>query len=143
MNWILDSLEGASPANALQTTSVGGWIVAVGLGVLLAGSGAVAWRRRHDGDRLARPSEGRPVTDEPIELTDEERVLRLLDANGGRMRQTAIVETTGWSKSKTSMLLSEMESEGAISKLRVGRENLISQPGSEPEAMGSPLETGT
>ncbi|MFC6904385.1 helix-turn-helix transcriptional regulator [Halalkalicoccus tibetensis] len=142
MNWILEPVEGASPADALQTTSVGGWIVALGLGVLLAGSGAVAWQRRTE-ETTSPPSPDHDVPDEPMALTDEERVLRLLDSNGGRMRQTAIVETTGWSKSKTSMLLSEMESEGSISKLRVGRENLISRPGSEPEAMRSPLETGT
>ncbi|MFC7007451.1 helix-turn-helix transcriptional regulator [Halalkalicoccus salilacus] len=52
----------------------------------------------------------------------------------GRMRQTRIVERTDWSKSKVSMLLSEMEADGALHKLRVGRENIISLPGAEPVA---------
>jgi uncharacterized membrane protein len=64
----------------------------------------------------------------------------LLEENGGRMRQVAIVEETEWSKSKVSMLLSDMEEEGDISKLRVGRENIISLAGEEPEAAGSPFE---
>ena len=38
------------------------------------------------------------------------------------------------------MLLSEMEDDGDISKLRVGRENIISLAGNEPEAAGSPFE---
>lgn len=73
-------------------------------------------------------------------LTDTDRVQRLLDEHGGRMRQSAIVEETDWSKSKVSMLLSDMEDENEITKLRVGRENIISLPGSEPEAAGSPFD---
>jgi len=73
-------------------------------------------------------------------LSDEDRVLHLLDENDGRMKQVAIVEETEWSKSKVSMLLSDMEDEGQISKLRLGRENIISLAGQEPEAAGSPFE---
>jgi len=73
-------------------------------------------------------------------LSDEDRVLSLLEENGGRMKQVAIVEETDWSKSKVSMLLSEMAEEGEISKLRVGRENIISLAGEEPEASKSPFE---
>jgi hypothetical protein len=73
-------------------------------------------------------------------LSDDERVMKLLDENGGRMKQVNIVEETGWSKSKVSMLLSEMEEDGEISKLRVGRENIISKKGMEPDAAGSPFD---
>lgn len=58
-------------------------------------------------------------------LTDEDRVVRILDENGGKMKQAEIVDETGWSKSKVSMLLSNMEEDGKISKLRLGRENVI------------------
>ncbi len=73
-------------------------------------------------------------------MTDEDRVVALIRENGGRMKQVNIVEETGWSKSKVSMLLSDMEDEGTISKLRVGRENIISLEGFEPEATKSPFE---
>ncbi|KDE58759.1 hypothetical protein EL22_02620 [Halostagnicola sp. A56] len=73
-------------------------------------------------------------------LTDEDRVVSMIEDNGGRMKQVDIVEETGWSKSKVSMLLSEMEDEGTISKLRVGRENIISLEGHEPEATKSPFD---
>ncbi|MFC7008859.1 helix-turn-helix transcriptional regulator [Halalkalicoccus salilacus] len=59
------------------------------------------------------------------EPTDEEEVLRLLVSNGGRMKQSRIVESTGWSKAKVSRLLSSMEERGEITKLTHGRENLI------------------
>ena len=73
-------------------------------------------------------------------LSDEERVIDLLEENGGRMRQVKIVEETDWSKSKVSMLLSDMEDDGTVSKLRVGRENIVSLSGHEPDAAGSPFE---
>jgi len=64
-------------------------------------------------------------------LSDEERVERLLENNGGRMKQADIVTETGWSNAKVSQLLSAMEEDGRIDKLRIGRENLISFPDEE------------
>ena len=61
-------------------------------------------------------------------LSDEERVERLLEINGGRMRQAAIVDETGWSDAKVSQLLSAMAADDRVEKLRLGRENLISLP---------------
>lgn len=65
-------------------------------------------------------------------LSDEERVLRLLRANGGRMKQASIVKETGWSNAKVSQLLSKMDDEDEIEKLRIGRENLITLPEVDP-----------
>lgn len=62
-------------------------------------------------------------------LSDEERVEYLLERNGGRMKQANIVKETGWSNAKVSQLLSSMEDDERIDKLRIGRENLISLPG--------------
>ncbi|SEV83961.1 helix-turn-helix transcriptional regulator [Natrinema salifodinae] len=94
-----------------------------------------------DAAETAEPggSEPEPVPDEEL-MTDEDRVVKLIRENGGRMKQVNIVEETSWSKSKVSMLLSDMEEEGTISKLRVGRENIISLEGFEPEATKSPFE---
>lgn len=61
-------------------------------------------------------------------LSDEERVERLLEQNGGRMKQADIVAETGWSNAKVSQLLSSMAEEDRVDKLRIGRENLISLP---------------
>ncbi|RQG89581.1 helix-turn-helix transcriptional regulator [Natrarchaeobius chitinivorans] len=130
---------------------------------LILGAGFVLYRRRQppaDEDDGTTPPDptlsypaGEPDADsssEPVEqsdpladdelLTDEDRVLTLIKDNGGRMKQVNIVDETGWSKSKVSMLLSDMEEEGTISKLRVGRENIISLEGFEPEATKSPFD---
>ncbi|MFB6069189.1 MAG: helix-turn-helix transcriptional regulator [Halobacterium sp.] len=66
---------------------------------------------------------------DPELLSDEERVERLLREHGGRMKQSKIVEETRWSTAKVSQLLSSMDDEDRIEKLRIGRENLISLPG--------------
>lgn len=68
-----------------------------------------------------------PGIDEEL-LSDEERVRRLLEANGGRMKQANIVKETDWSNAKVSQLLSSMDEDEEIEKLRLGRENLISFP---------------
>ncbi len=62
-------------------------------------------------------------------LSDEERVEYLLEQNGGRMKQATIVKETGWSNAKVSQLLSSMDDDDRVDKLRIGRENLISLPG--------------
>ena len=74
---------------------------------------------------------GQEAADDEVDLSllsDEERVEWLLEQHGGRMRQAAIVEETGWSDAKVSQLLSTMADDGRVEKLRLGRENLISLP---------------
>lgn len=146
-----DATEGSGDDSAQGNT--GGSLmlpVMIALLILLgAGGTAVYYTRTRSGgndgpttDAPAEPPANAGSADVEAEqlLSDEDRVLKLLEENGGRMRQVAIVEETEWSKSKVSMLLSDMDDEGDISKLRVGRENIISLSGEEPEAAGSPFE---
>ncbi|MFQ3318213.1 MAG: putative membrane protein [Natronomonas sp.] len=91
-------------------------------------------------DSEAADAEPEPAVSDEELISDEERVIQLLEDHGGRMKQVNIVDETGWSKSKVSMLLSEMEEAGDISKLRVGRENIVSLSGHEPDAAGSPFD---
>jgi len=144
---------GESPRDEGGDGGIGMLPFAVGLVLLVGIGGGLAYYRRavdDDGDTAAADSaatagggrdtgDGDVVSDAEL-LSDEDRVIRLLERNGGRMKQVTIVEETEWSKSKVSMLLSDMEGEGEISKLRVGRENIISLAGEEPEAAGSPFE---
>jgi predicted Rossmann fold nucleotide-binding protein DprA/Smf involved in DNA uptake len=121
--------------------------LAVGL-LFLLGLGGLAWytgalpagQEDEQPGAAAAETGGVAEPESPGAVPDEDRVVRLLEDNGGRMKQVDIVEETDWSKSKVSMLLSEMEEEGEISKLRVGRENIISLSGHEPDAAGSPFD---
>jgi hypothetical protein len=121
-----------SEANATGASAAGNGSeprdgVAASAGAAAAGVGA-------DGGR--EPDEessggGAAADDGPIDeelLSDEERVERLIERNGGRMKQAAIVRETGWSNAKVSQLLSAMDEDDRIDKLRIGRENLISFP---------------
>ena len=111
----------------------------IGVALLLNRSDRIAVRERvlpGDGDDAAAPTAAteEPVDTDPPEedlslLADDERVERLLERNGGRMRQAAIVEETNWSDAKVSQLLSSMADADQVSKLRIGRENLITLPG--------------
>lgn len=148
-----DSTDGASDGDGTRSGTGGSsmWPVMIALLILLGAGGTAVYytrsRSRDDGDTASTDAPPEPAADAggaEVEaeqlLSDEDRVLKLLEDNGGRMRQVAIVEETEWSKSKVSMLLSDMEEEGDISKLRVGRENIISLSGEEPEAAGSPFD---
>ncbi|WP_135363184.1 helix-turn-helix transcriptional regulator [Halosimplex halophilum] len=165
--WPSSPTAGEPSVGALQSASgdIGGMMVAAVVLVALGLGGVAAW---HSGlpslrsvggsaggesstdpegpattDRPPEPdpaAEGAAEPDEPEGRTDRELIVDILESHEGRMKQARIVDETGWSKSKVSMLLSEMEDEEEISKLRVGRENIISLSGNEPEAAGSPFD---
>jgi len=63
--------------------------------------------------------------------SEEEIIINLLKASGGRMRQSAIAEKCGFSRSKTSKLLKRLEQEGKIERKTKGREKIVSLPGIE------------
>ncbi|WP_227356207.1 helix-turn-helix transcriptional regulator [Haladaptatus salinisoli] len=72
------------------------------------------------------PSADRSSQQNPLEyISDDVRVLQLLVANDEKMYQGEVVQATGWSKSKTSRVLSAMEDEKLIRKTQIGRKNII------------------
>jgi len=66
-------------------------------------------------------------------VPDSQLVVALLERNDYRLRQSAIVERTGWSKAKVSRLLGEMASRDLVVKVPLGRQNLICLAGHEPD----------
>ena len=79
-----------------------------------------------DGAGAAGAAEAATDPDEMPDLaTDEDRVLAALEAEDGRMRQSELADKLDWSPSKTSRVLSDMAEQGAVEKLRIGRENVI------------------
>lgn len=65
-----------------------------------------------------------PLTDKRM-LSDEDLIIRILKDTGGRLTQTQIKEATGFSKSKTSMVLNELQKRGLIRKIKRGREYIV------------------
>lgn len=84
------------------------------------------WRSPENGPTDASTGKSDPgAPPDPELLSDEERVIRLVEENDGRMKQGEIVNATDWSHAKVSQLLSQLAEEGRLEKLRIGRENLI------------------
>lgn len=108
----------------------------VGIAVLTVLGTALVLQKRIDS--LPSGSDADQQTSDPDVLTDREEVRRLISDNGGRMKQAEIVEAVDWSKAKVSRLLADLEENGEITKLRLGRENLICLEGHEPPATKSP-----
>lgn len=85
-----------------------------------------------DGDAVAAGGDADEETagTAPEELlSDEERVVRLLEEHGGRMKQQAVVEELDWSETKTSQVVKELHEDEKIERYRLGRENVLALPG--------------
>jgi uncharacterized membrane protein len=93
--------------------------------VLVAAAGSIAAYRW--GSESTTMDE--PVADEP--RTDQQRVRELLAEHDGQLKQSDIVASLDWSKSKTSRVLSSMADDGDVEKLQIGRENVIRTPEDE------------
>lgn len=69
------------------------------------------------------------------EIADKKRdkFVELLEDNDGRMKQSELVSETRWSAATVSRELSEMENDGVVQKISIGRSNLVALVGNEPE----------
>jgi hypothetical protein len=99
-------------------------------------AGAVADNRGAEASLDAADSDEVP----PEFLSNEERVLAVLDDHGGRVPQSTLVEEIEWSKSKVSRVLSGMEADGDVVKVDVGRGNVVMRPDDLPPGVESPLD---
>lgn len=71
-------------------------------------------------------------------MTPEECVLELVERRDGRMRQSAVVEVTGWSPATVSRILSDMEDAGSIVRFRLGPGKVVFLPEHAPEGVAAP-----
>jgi len=68
-------------------------------------------------------------TEPPEELlSNEERVIRLLEDNGGRIKQQQIAAEYDWTDAKTSQVVGTLRDEDAVETFRIGRENVVALP---------------
>lgn len=123
------------PSRPLQLDGSAHLAALAGIVALAVLGGVLVARNRYEGP-ASLPNETDSEREEFV--TDRERVRRLLRENGGRMKQSNIVDSVDWSKAKVSRLLADLEEDNQITKLRLGRENLVCLPGHEPTASKSP-----
>lgn len=74
--------------------------------------------------------EASPPIDEEL-LSNEEQVLRLIEREGGRMKQKRVAEELDWTDAKTSQVTTGLRDEGELDGFRLGRENVLSLPGDD------------
>lgn len=103
------------------------------LGVVVVVAGVLVYRLGTERLRAVVTSpgeEGEQSGQTPTELlSDEERVLRLLEENGGRMKQQELKDELDWSRTKTSNVVNELQDADKIEVYRLGRENTLALPG--------------
>lgn len=119
---------------AVALLSLGGWWV-----IRRRWGPTVNWRTDKPADPPMEPPSN-DVPADPSPLTNEDQVLKILETSGGRIKQSRIVDETEWSKSTVSRVLSRLEDNGQISKISLGRGNLITLPGEEPAKSKPPFE---
>lgn len=87
------------------------------------------------GDISESPPDDEEEQEPPEELlSNEERVMRLLEANSGRIKQQRVVEELDWTAAKTSQVVNGMKDDGTIEVFRLGRENVLRIPESDEES---------
>ncbi|WP_225332687.1 helix-turn-helix transcriptional regulator [Halomicrobium urmianum] len=140
-----------------ESDAGGAWIVALSALLGLAGVAVVLWANRRygwtdwtlagaDGDRRDDDTAGGaadgdagvgadapPVSPEgdgppPELLSNEERVLTLLERNGGRMKQQQVAEDLDWTAAKTSQVIGGLRDDDEVETFRIGRENVVTLP---------------
>ena len=64
----------------------------------------------------------------PDLLSNEERVLALVEEHGGRVKQQRVTEELGWSAARTSQIVGDLRDAGTLESFRLGRENVLTLP---------------
>ena len=108
---------------------VDGWLaylpwISVVIVVVIGGFAILYSGKLRGKTRSADAGSLRRVTLEKME-DEEEKVVKLLKAAGGKLFQSQIAKHCGFSTSKTSELLSAMEKTGLIKRKTQGREKLV------------------
>ena len=147
---------GTSPTSSLTVV----WLLLAAVAVLAAAGVAVRTygvpfrdtrpdrdRASGDGaDAAVNGTSGSPDSDgadtrEPPVKTDEQRIIDILSEHDGRIYQRDLVDRTEWSASKVSRLLSTMEDDGRIEKIRIGRENVVTLPDTDANPAEEAVES--
>jgi hypothetical protein len=103
----------------LQLVALAGAVLAIAAALF----GFFLFRRRQNQRRQAAQPNIRVAP--PIVESEEEKILRVLQANGGSAFQSAVTEQCRFSKSKTSQLLTALEKKGLVTRYKKGRDKIV------------------
>ncbi|QIB74820.1 hypothetical protein GL213_06405 [Halogeometricum borinquense] len=80
-----------------------------------------------DTEATPAPADDTPPWEDEL-LSNEERVLALIEHEGGRLKQQEVAGTLDWTDAKTSQVVRKMRDEGDLDAFRLGRENVLVLP---------------
>ena len=122
---VLVPLAAIPPPN--QTLNGGSWqlyaIVVSALAVVAAASIWFYLFRYRNSKRSETALANRPA--QPVVESEEEKIVRALQASGGSAFQSAITDQFRFSKAKTSQLLTAMEKKGMVRRYKKGRDKIV------------------
>ena len=134
------TLGGLLPVAALLLVAgvAGSVLLARRRGAGPAGTGEGSDGTRNDADGPEVGAAGGDTSATPPEelLSNEERVLRLLEETGGRMKQQEVAEELDWTAAKTSQVVGDLRDDGELDSFRLGRENVLTLPDVEIDGGG-------
>jgi hypothetical protein len=84
------------------------------------------------GETAAEEAEQAPWEDDL--LSNEERVLALIEHEGGRLKQQEVAQTLDWTDAKTSQVVRRMRDDDRLDAFRLGRENVLVLPDEDDPA---------
>lgn len=98
------------------------------LGTLIGTSGLVWWMWTRESVLASPRRADESSAEQAALLSNEERVVTLLDEHDGRLKQQEIVHALSWTEAKTSQVLRRLREDGVVEVFRLGRENVVSLP---------------
>jgi uncharacterized membrane protein len=118
-------LEKEALAPGLLNVSQQNEVIIVSLIVMISSLSVVFYLFR------GRQKRNREVTTKPeipsvLEIeSDEEKIVKFIRHSGGSLYQSTITDRCGFSKAKTSQILSILESKGIVSRYKKGRQKVV------------------
>jgi uncharacterized membrane protein len=91
---------------------------------IVAGSAGFYMLRYNRKKKMRAPETAEPRSVPGME-SDEEKAVKLIQSSGGNLRQSAITDQLGFSKAKTSQLLTVLERKGVIIRYKRGRDKIV------------------
>ena len=114
------------------------WLAVFGALGALALAGVAGWWYRYgqgsdsesvDPVEQSEPTAASQPAGPPAELlSNEERVLQLVEDRGGRIKQQEVVAELDWTEAKTSQVVGGLREDDEIEVFRIGRENVLALP---------------
>lgn len=115
---LAQSGQSSGGTDAAQSSIIG--LAVAGVAVPVGVVGFFVFRKLRNGNQLALEVPASSAVE-----SDEDKILKLLKTSGGSMRQTEITERLGYSKAKTSQLLTALEGSGVLARYKKGRDKIV------------------